>query len=331
MYKFKRDEIIDNIQGALSLRPQIEKIVDEVYQSGFKNICWLGIGGTYASCLQAQVHMKEKSGLEIIVENAAEYLATGNRRIGKGTFVIISSVTGRTQEMVDALREMKTKGVRVLGFIDKKDTPLSEGVDDEIAYPVNEQLKFLMVANRFLYLEGVLPEYEDIFANYEAHLAQALIQVSEKADAFGQEFAKKHCEDAMHYFVGAGNQYGGTYSYAMCFWEEQHWLRSKSIHSAEFFHGMFEIVDKNTAVTLFVGEDSQRCLSIRVAEFLPQICGNYTVIDTKDYELKGIKEDYRGAISHIVMRMITERIDVYIEKINCHPMDIRRYYRQLPY
>ena len=50
----------------------------------------------------------------------------------------------------------------------------------------------------------------------------------------------------------------------MCYWEEQHWIRTKSIHSAEFFHGMLEIVDRDTPVTVFVGEDAQRSLSERV-------------------------------------------------------------------
>ena len=68
----------------------------------------------------------------------------------------------------------------------------------------------------------------------------ALVEVEKEADAFGEEFANRHKDDKIHYFVGAGNQYGATYSYAMCYWEEQHWIRTKSIHSAEFFHGMLE-------------------------------------------------------------------------------------------
>jgi fructoselysine-6-phosphate deglycase len=31
------------------------------------------------------------------------------------------------------------------------------------------------------------------------------------------------------------------------------------------------------------------------------------------------------------MRAINARIDVHLEKLNCHPMEIRRYYRQLDY
>ena len=94
---------------------------------------------------------------------------------------------------------------------------------------------------------------------------------------------------------------------------------------------MLEIIEKNTPVTVFIGEDSQRRLSERVAAFLPKVCANYEIIDTKDYPIEGISEKFRGNISHLVMHAITQRIDAHIEKINCHPMPIRRYYRQFDY
>ena len=40
---------------------------------------------------------------------------------------------------------------------------------------------------------------------------------------------------------------------------------------------------------------------------------------------------YVGYISHLVMHAVTQRIDVHMEKVNCHPMEIRRYYRCLDY
>ena len=318
-------------EGALALRGRIEAIVDDICRAGFKNICWLGIGGTYASCLQAEVHMKERSTLEFFVENAAEYLTTGNRRVGEGTVVVISSVTGSTIEMVDAVKKAQADGARVLGFIDVETTELAKRMDWEIAYPANEQLKFFMVADRLMFRHGEFPEYEEYYAQLDAHLAVDLAEVEKAADAFGLAFAQKHHDDKLHYFVGAGNQYGSTYSYAMCYWEEQHWIRTKSIHSSEFFHGMLEIVDRDTPVTVFVGEDSQRPLSERVVRFLPRVCANYTVIDSRDYALPGIDERFRGNLSHLVTHAVTQRIDAHIEAINCHPMEIRRYYRRLDY
>ncbi|MBC8924571.1 SIS domain-containing protein, partial [Escherichia coli] len=67
----------------------------------------------------------------------------------------------------------------------------------------------------------------------DQHFAEGIVEVEKAADKFGQEFALKHHQDDIHYFVGAGNQWGATYSYAMCYWEEQHWIKTKSIESHE--------------------------------------------------------------------------------------------------
>ena len=165
----------------------------------------------------------------------------------------------------------------------------------------------------------------------EQYLPRALAEAEKKADEFGKEFAQRHHADPIHYFVGAGSQYGAAYSYAMCYWEEQHWLRAKAVHAGEFFHGTLEIIDRDTPVTVFLGEDAERPLAERVANFLPRICGNFTLIDSRDYELAGIRPEYRGSLSHLVTHAVTQRIDAHIELLNRHPMEIRRYYRCLDY
>ena len=61
------------------------------------------------------------------------------------------------------------------------------------------------------------------------------------------------------------------------------------------------------------------------------VCANYTVIDSRDYALPGIDDKYRGNLSHLVTHAVTQRIDAHMEAINCHPKEIRRYYRRLDY
>ena len=195
MLKFDEEKQLASVQGALALRPRIEDVVDGICKTGFRNLCWLGIGGTYASCLQAEVHMRERSRLDFYVVNAAEYLTTGDLRVGEGTIVVVSSVTGSTTEMVDAVKQAKAAGAKVLGFIDIDTTELARLMDWEIAYPANEQLKFYMVADRFLYHHGEFPEYDEYYAQLDAHLARDLVEVEKAADAFGLAFAQKHHED----------------------------------------------------------------------------------------------------------------------------------------
>ncbi len=331
MYKYNEQQLIDQYSSGLALRGRIEKEVDALWKEGIRNICWMGIGGTWASCMQAAVHMRERSSLDIMVENAAEYLVTGNKRIGNGTLMVISSVTGTTREMAEAVAAAKQAGAAVLGFIDTPETVLARNVDICISSPKNEQLKFFMAADRLMFLEGVFPEYDAYYACLDAHLAADLAAVEKEADSFARDFCEKSRENALTYFVGAGALYGAAYSYGMCYWEEMHWMRTKSIHAAEFFHGMLEIIDEKTPVVVFQGEDTQRPLTQRVIRFLEKVNRNYTVIDSAAYEMPGIPDRYRGGISHLIVHAVTNRIDMRLEEMTGHDMEIRRYYRKMDY
>lgn len=332
-------EMLDSVNGALALRGEIEQIIDQIWEDGFDSIFFFGVGGTWASGMQAEAYMRGRSSLPVFVEHAAEYLTTGNRRVAEKSVVIYSSVSGNTQEMLEVVRAVKGIGARVFSFIDVPDTPLGhpDMTDYCVVYPKNEQLKFFMTANYLMYKNGEFPEYQQYNQEMEAHLAQALVEVERESDSWARQFAKnqlvqlKERPDLPRYFVGSGTLWGATYSYAMCYWEEQMWVRTKSITCQEFFHGTLEIIDRDTPVTLFVGEDQQRTLAERVAHFLPRICGNYTVIDTKEYELKGISPQFRGSISHLVMHAVNNRVDAYMERELRHPLSIRRYYRQFDY
>lgn len=337
MLKFDEQKQIESVNGALALRGEIEKVIDEIQKKGFDGIYLIGIGGTWASGMQMEVYMRGRSRIPVYVENAAEFITLGNKKFTENSVVIFSSVTGSTEEVAKAIEKARETGARVFGFVDQADAPLVELCDWCISYPMNEQLKFFMTANRLMYNNGEFPEYDEYNREMEAHLAKSLADVEKRADEWAQEYARKRYEyvksnpDMPHYFIGCGNQWGATYSYAMCYWEEQLWIRTKSITCGEFFHGMLEVVDAETPVTLFMGEDEQRPLAVRVREFLPRVCKNYTVIDSKDYPLEGIREEFRGSISHLVMHAVNNRVDVYMEKEFCHPMVIRRYYRQFEY
>ena len=94
---------------------------------------------------------------------------------------------------------------------------------------------------------------------------------------------------------------------------------------------MLEIIDEKTPVVVFQGEDTQRPLTQRVIRFLEKVNRNYTVIDSAAYEMPGIPDRYRGGISHLIVHAVTNRIDMRLEEMTGHDMEIRRYYRKMDY
>lgn len=178
MLKFNEQQQIDDIQGALALRPQVEQIIDEVMEKGYDNIFYLGIGGTYASAMQAVTYINGRSDLPAYVQHAAEYYTTGNRRLTKDSLVILSSVTGTTEEVVRAMKEIKKVGATLLRFIDTAGTSLAESCDHVITYPApgTEQIKFFMVADRLMNKNGDFPDYGEYYGELEQYLAKGLVE-----------------------------------------------------------------------------------------------------------------------------------------------------------
>jgi fructoselysine-6-phosphate deglycase len=96
MLKFDEQKQIDSVNGALALRPEIEKIVDEICEKGYDRIVYVGIGGTWASAMQAEYHANELSDLPLYSLNAAVYNTCGDKRITKDSVIVLSSVSGNT-------------------------------------------------------------------------------------------------------------------------------------------------------------------------------------------------------------------------------------------
>lgn len=70
--------------------------------------------------MQAVTYANGKSNLPIYVQHAAEYYTTGNKRLTEKSFVILSSVTGTTQEVVQAVQEIKRSAQRYLVLLMQK-------------------------------------------------------------------------------------------------------------------------------------------------------------------------------------------------------------------
>lgn len=91
--------------------------------------------------MQAEVYMRGKTKLPVYVENAAQFITTGNPRFTEKSVMILSSVTSSTVEMVQAVEKANKIGARVFGFIDKPEAALAKMCTYCISYPANEQLK----------------------------------------------------------------------------------------------------------------------------------------------------------------------------------------------
>ncbi len=330
MLKFNREQFIAKEKLALGIVPQVEKVVDAVCEKGYSNIFYVGIGGTVTYAWQMESIVKSTSTLKLYVENAADFLAMGNKNFTKDTIMVIESASGDTKEVVAAVEYAHEQGVKVMGFIEKPDTPLAKMVDYLITNDGGGYYFWYAVTMRFLHNDGQFAQY-DKFMKELQHMPEILADVQEKNDAKAEAYAAKYKDEFLQYLISAGNLWGATYSYAMCIMEEMQWMRTKSVTAADFFHGTLEVIERDDVVILFKGEDDSRKLIERAENFLHTICENVIVFDTADFELKGISPEYRGLVSPFIMNAVLRRVSVHLEDKRKHPLEIRRYYRRLNY
>ena len=157
-----------------------------------------------------------------------------------------------------------------------------------------------------------------------------LIKAKEQYEDRCKALADHHKDTPYHMVVGSGYVWGEAYDYAMCILEEMQWIKTKSIHAAEFFHGTLELVEEDTSIILLYGEDATRPLMDRVYNFATRFSKEIAIFDSKDIVLP-LLEEQRQYVSPLVIYAITERLSCHLEHVRNHPLTTRRYYRQMEY
>jgi fructoselysine-6-phosphate deglycase len=337
MLKFDEQLFIKLLETeGLSYRADIESIVDAIAAKGYKNIFMIGAGGTIAMMYPYEYILKSNSTIDVHAVIAAELMVMNHRHLSKDSVCLFTSVSGTTKETVAAAKFCKEKGATTFALVAEPNTPLTEIVDHCIVTGSEKHsfdtffMLLYMIVFRFMYHNDECPQYEQ-FTREVALLPRAILEAVKVFEPKAEAFAVKHKDTDYHMLVGAGNLWGNTYSYAMCILEEMQWIRSKSIHAAEFFHGTLELVEENTSVILLKGEDETRPLIERVERFAEKVTNELTVIDTKDFKLEGISEEFRKHFAVSINWAVLSRISVYLERERNHPLTLRRYYRKMEY
>ncbi len=324
------------IHSALNLRPTIEAAASKIAKKGFRNIFFIGCGGTYAHALALKYLLDTSSKIESHCVIAAEFMLMGHSQFSKDSLCVFSTRSGNTKEIVEAAKFCKEAGATVVMYLSNPGTPASAYADYlfesfaeddnlvEVIYIVNTMFLFSLMREQGEF--SVYGRFADQLCAITPYLVRAKEQFEQRCAALAE-----HNKDVDYYMVvGGGNLWAEAYDYAMCILEEMQWIKTKSIHAAEFFHGTLELVEADTRIFLLYGEDETRPLMERVQKFAEKISREVTVFDTASVELP-LDQEFRKFASPIVIYAILERYSAHIERVRNHALTIRRYYRQMEY
>lgn len=336
MFNFNVPRYEKVVNDAIALRPQIEKAADEICAQGYSNIFFIGCGGTYAHSLPMKYWFDTESDIETHSLIAAEFIAMGHKKFSKDSICVFSTRSGNTKEIVEAAKYCKEAGARTVVYVSNDNTPVCEYADYKLFSFAEddclcEAIYTFMITflARILKNAGQFPKYDKFMEQY-SQITPALIKAKELYEDRCAKMAKEHKDTDYHMIIGSGMLWGEAYDYAMCILEEMQWIKTKSIHAAEFFHGTLELVEEDTSLILYYGEDETRHLMDRVMNFAKKVTKVINVFDTKEVELP-FDPEFRKIVCPMVMYTITERLSCHLEHERNHPLSTRRYYRQMEY
>ena len=337
MFNFNIPRYEKVVGDAIALRPQIEKAVDEICAQGYTNLFFIGCGGTYAHSLPMKYWLDTTSDIDTYSVIAAEFMAAGHKKFTKDSVCVFSTRSGNTKEIVAAAKYCKEAGARTMVYVSNDNTPVCEYADYKFASFAEDDCLceaiytyMIILLSRFKKNAGEFEDYDEFLGQYEA-VVPYLIKAKEQYEDRCAAMAARHKDTDYHMVIGSGMMWGEAYDYAMCILEEMQWIKTKSIHAAEYFHGTLELVEEDTSLILFYGEDETRPLMDRVMNFSQKVTKVIHVFDTKEIELPFTRPEYRKIVSPMVMYAMTERLSCHLEKERNHPLTTRRYYRQMEY
>ena len=136
------------------------------------------------------------------------------------------------------------------------------------------------------------------------HSLQAAIDRAQETyaplwDRYAAHFAK---QDVV-YTMASGASYGAAYSFAICVLMEMQWINSQAIHANEFFHGPFEVVDREAAFICMIGLDETRRIEERCRDFLLRFGDpdRIMVLDAARLDLTGLEAPFRAALVPLIL------------------------------
>jgi fructoselysine-6-phosphate deglycase len=337
MMNFDIDRFLRIEAGALALGPAIHAAIGDLMAKGARNVFFLGTGGAAILMQPAALLLQRRSGFPAFMEIAAELVTAGHQALGRGSIVVIPSLSGTTKESVATLEFCREKGASIITLVGHKDTPLGQKADHAFVNFAEDDtssesfyLQSLMIALSVMAHRGEFADHEQTMAEL-ATLPKHLVAAKQMFEPEAERLAAAFENEPYHIITAAGGSWAQAWYYGMCILEEMQWIRARPVHAADFFHGTLELVEKGVSVVILKGEDSYRPLTERVENFARQYTDKVTVLDAAAFELPGVSQDTRALISPVILATILERLSAHLAEKRSHPLTTRRYYKKVSY
>ncbi len=324
----------------LDMKKPKEIVADILSKKTIENVAFVGCGASKSELYPAKYFLSNASKkLRVSHFTANEFNYDTPDWVGENTVVITASLGGTTPETVQANKVAHEAGATVISLTHAAGSALDNSSDYSIVhgFEANYAAKLekmgyaLALALELLQQVEGYDKYDHMLQGFD-HVFEVCENAAQTARKAAGQFAEKYKDAPVVYVMSSGASAEVAYSTSICLMMEMQWINSGHFHSGEFFHGPFEIVDKNVPFILLMNDGKTRAMDSRALTFLNRFDALTTVVDAKDYALaNAVPSDvitYFDPLMHTaVFRVFAEELSF----IRQHPLSKRRYMWKMEY
>lgn len=319
---------------------QINAAVTAVKEAELETIYLVGCGGSMAALAPMEYFFDTECDVPVKVYSSNEFVHRKPARLNKNSLVITRSHSGTTPETIAATKMATESGAISVAISMDENSDLCKEAKYIIHYDYSKEKKIdpyegdTSVGVRLMVslLNAIAPKEK-----YERVLEQiknidTLVEMNrELYKERAEEFGKKLKRDRIIYTMASGQYYPEMYAWTSCLMMEMQWVHSHHIHSGEYFHGPFEITDYDVPFLVVRSNGKTKYLDDRALDFVKKYSEMVYVVDTNEFDYKGVDEDiqeyFGGIIAGKILRDYAERLADH----RGHPMSVRRYMWRMKY
>jgi fructoselysine 6-phosphate deglycase len=327
-----------------TLSGDVELALAQVAKRHISHVFLVACGGSLSIMVPGKYFLdRHSAALASDACNADEFVCRDPKKLGPDALVILCSQTGTTAETVRAARHARERGALTIGMTVDPASPLAKAVDCSVGYKTfySTGIPIDAAEGNYGVLYSLLAALVDrtdatgltapLLASL-AHLQPAIERAHARYAETFAEYAPRFAGRDAIYTVASGPAYGAAYSYAICVLMEMQWYDSQAIHANEFFHGPFEIVDRDASFIVLVGLDETRRLAERARDFLLKYGSpdNILVLDAAELDLTGMDERLKPYLAPLVFFDALWRFAYQLAALREQPMlEGRRYMKKI--
>jgi fructoselysine-6-P-deglycase FrlB-like protein len=296
-------------------------------------------GGSLVDFYPAKFFLaSEAQRLRTDLYTANEFVHAVPKALGEQSVVLVCSHGGVTPEAVEAARIAQSGGSLTVTLTHNESSDIAGFADHNVVYEWGDEssvennpmaIALALCLEILQHAEGYL-NYDDFrkaIQQIDAVVAAARKTVRERTAVFAETYRNAE----LFYVLTSGASYGHAYGFAICSLMEMQRLHASAIHSGEFFHGPFEITDKDTNFIVLLNEGRTRPLDERVIAFLDRYAENVEIVDARELGIGVLAESVVDYFNPVLFYSVLCDYRQALAKIRDHPLETRRYMGKVPY